>query len=502
MKRLNWIFLAMLFSISIAVLLPATAPAEEPAAPGAEPEAPSEVTQVAAEEAPGPDPGGAATLKKNPGAAADYVWVLMSAFLVFFMQAGFAMVETGFCRAKNATNLMMKNMLDYVMGSLAYMAVGFALMFGADKYGLFGTTGWFLTGSEYDVGRYLLYMFQIVFAATAATIVSGLVAERLKFKAYLIYSIMISLLIYPIYGHWVWGLGWLSKLPFGVGHVDFAGSGVVHTVGGWVGIAGAIVLGARLGKFDKDGRPRVIPGHSMTLAALGTFILWFGWFGFNPGSTLSAHQLRISVIAVNTNLAAAAGAAAAMMYTYTKTKKYDIGMTLNGALAGLVAITAPCAWVEAWAAVVIGAIGGVLVVISVFTVEKMGIDDPVGAFSVHGMGGVWGLLSVGIFADGTYGLYVTDAPMVKGLLYGGGVGQLIAQAIGAAVCVAWSFGLGFILFKAMDLAFGIRVPEEEEREGLDITEHGTPAYPDFQISSLPLGYTTEGSRTPPKVVAP
>ncbi len=432
-----------------------------------------------AEEAPGPDPTGAKTLAKDPGAPVDFAWVLMCAFLVYIMQAGFAMVESGFCRAKNATNLMVKNAMDFIMGSLAFMAVGFAIMFGADKFGLFGTTGWFLTGAEYDVKRYLLYMFQIVFAATAATIVSGAVAERLKFSTYFIYSIVISAIIYPLYGHWVWGGGWLAKLPFGAGHVDFAGSGVVHTVGGWVAIAGAMVLGPRFGKYGKDGRPRPIPGHSITLAMLGCFILWFGWFGFNPGSTLSAHQLRISVIAVNTNLAAAGGGAAAILFMYFRSKKWDVGMLINGILAGLVGITAPCAWVEAWAAVVIGAIAGILVVIAVLKVEKMGIDDPVGAFSVHGINGIWGLIAVGIFADGTYGLAVTDPPYVTGLLYGGGAGQLIAQLIGAVVCVVWAFTLGYITFKVMDLVYGIRVPLEEEIAGLDLGEHGSVAYPDF-----------------------
>ncbi len=267
------------------------------------------------------DPTGAATLRLNPQAPVDYVWVLVAAFLVFFMQAGFAMLEAGFCRAKNAVNLMMKNMMDLSMGSLAFMAVGFALMFGVDKWGLVGTTGWFLHGGDYDVGRYLLFMFQVVFAATAATIVSGAVAERLKFRGYLIYSLFVSALIYPIYGHWVWGGGWLSTLPFGLGHLDFAGSGVVHIIGGMVGLAGAIVLGPRFGKYAKNGTPRAIPGHSLTLAALGLFILWFGWFGFNAGSTLSAQELRISVIAVNTNLAAAAGALFALIVTYVKTKK-------------------------------------------------------------------------------------------------------------------------------------------------------------------------------------
>ncbi|MFA5118551.1 MAG: ammonium transporter [Candidatus Omnitrophota bacterium] len=425
------------------------------------------------------DPSGAQTLAANPQAPVDYVWILVCGFLVFFMQAGFAMVEAGFCRAKNATNLMAKNTIDFVIASLVFMAFGFAFMMGKDAHGLIGTSGWFLHGENYDVGKYLMFFWQLVFAGTAATIVSGAVAERMKFSAYFFYSLIVTAIIYPIYGHWVWGGGWLAKLPFGIGHVDFAGSGVVHTIGGFVGLAGAIVLGPRFGKFAKDGKPKAIPGHSITLAALGTFILWFGWFGFNPGSTFSAHQLRISVVAVNTNLAAAAGAACALLLVFAKTKKWDVGMMLNGCLAGLVAITAPCAWVEAWAAVVIGLIAGAIVVMSVYFWEARGIDDPVGAVSVHAMNGVWGLISVGLFADGTYGLGSTEAPLVRGLFYGGGAGQLIAQVIGAAVCVTWAFVLGLIMFKVMDKIFGIRVSPQEELKGLDIPEHGTPAYPNF-----------------------
>ncbi|GAB4291069.1 MAG: hypothetical protein Kow0067_17550 [Coriobacteriia bacterium] len=288
------------------------------------------------------DPTGAATLEADPGAPVDFIWMLVAAFLVYFMQAGFAMVEAGFCRAKNATNLMMKNLMDFVMGSLAYFVVGWAFMYGADKAGLIGTSQFLLGGDAYDVTVYRDFMFQVVFAATAATIVSGAVAERLKFKSYLIYSVIISAVIYPIYGHWVWGGGWLSSL----GHHDFAGSGLVHALGGLIGLAGAIVLGPRFGKYDTNGKPRAIPGHSIPLAALGVFILWFGWFGFNPGSTLSGHDLRMAVIALNTNMAAAAGAASALLLIYLKTKKFDIGMALNGALAGLVGITAPCAVVS------------------------------------------------------------------------------------------------------------------------------------------------------------
>ena len=402
--------------------------------------------------------------------AVDYVWILVCGFLVMFMQPGFAMLTAGFCRAKSATNLMAKNLMDLVIGSLAFFFIGYALMMGG-IHPFAGTQGWMLLGSNYDVGAYLGFFWMLVFAATAATIVAGAVAERLKFKAYLIYSVVVFALIYPIYGHWVWGGGWLSTLPFGMGALDFAGSGVVHAVGGFVGLAGAMVLGPRFGKFGENGKPRAIPGHSITLAALGVFILWFGWFGFNAGSTFSAHELRIAVIAVNTNLAAAAGALAALLIARWKTKRWDVSMALNGALAGLVAITAACAYVEGWAAVVIGLIGGALMYASVNFIERRGIDDPVGAVSVHGAGGLWGLLAVGFFADGTFG------PL--GLFYGGGGGQLLAQFISGVVVAAWAFGIGYLLFKAMDRAFGIRVSPQEELQGLDIAEHGMPAYPDF-----------------------
>ncbi len=424
------------------------------------------------------DPTGAETLKANPGLPLDYVWILISGFLVMFMQPGFAMLEAGFCRAKNATNLMAKNLMDYVMGSLVFFIVGYALMMGGDWHGLWGTKGWLMLGNYYDVSKYLNMFWMSVFCATAATIVSGAVAERLKFKAYLIYSIFVSVVIYPIYGHWVWGGGWLSRIPFGMGALDFAGSGVVHAVGGFVGLAGALVLGPRFGKYIK-GKTQVIPGHSITLAALGVFILWFGWFGFNAGSTCNAHHLRIAVIAVNTNLAAAAGALSALLIAFWKTKKWDVGMALNGAVVGLVAITAPCAWVEGWAAIVIGLIAGVVMYTSVRFFDARGIDDPVGAISVHGIGGLWGLLSLGLFADGTYGNYSLAKPYVTGLFYGGGWGQLIAQIISSIVVVIWAFGMGYLIFKLMDKAFGIRVSPREELQGLDIPEHGTPAYPDF-----------------------
>ena len=420
------------------------------------------------------DPTGAGSTEQ----AGNYVWVLVSAFLVMFMQPGFAMVGAGFTRAKNAGNFMMKNVMDFVIGSLTFFMIGYAIMMGGDWHGLWGTEGWLMLGDYYDVDAYLSMFWMLVFCATAATIVAGAVAERLKFKAYLIYSVVVSAIIYPIYGHWVWGGGWLSQLPFGMGALDFAGSGAVHAVGGFVGLAGAIVLGPRFGRFINK-KAGAIPGHSITLAALGTFILWFGWFGFNPGSTFNAHHLRIAVIAVNTNLSAAAGGVAALFLAYWRTKKWDIGMLLNGILAGLVAVTAPAAWIEGWAAIVIGLIGGGLMYASVKFLEAKGVDDPVGAVSVHGASGLWGLLSIGFFADGTYGNYSVEAPYVIGLFYGGGGGQLLAQLISVAVVSIWAFGMGYLTFKLMDRAFGIRVPPEEELQGLDIPEHGAPAYPDF-----------------------
>jgi Amt family ammonium transporter len=378
---------------------------------------------------------------------------------------------------------MAKNIMDFVIGSLAFFVVGYTILKGTDVSGIIGSGPLFLKGAQYDVGRYLDFFWQMVFCATAATIVSGAVAERMKFSTYLIYSAVVSLLVYPMYGHWVWGGGWLSKLPFGLGHLDFAGSGVVHAVGGMFGLAGAVALGPRFGKFSKEGKPNAIPGHSVTLAALGVFILWFGWFGFNPGSTFNAHHLRISVIAVNTTLAASAGGLMALVLVLIKTRNYDVGMALNGILAGLVAITAPCAWVEAWAAVLIGLIAGGIVVIGVYALERLRIDDPVGAVSVHGFNGIWGLVSIGFFADGTYGNYSTDGPFVTGLLYGGGSGQLIAQLIGAGVVALWAFTCGYILFKVMDALVGIRVSPQEELKGLDVFEHGGPAYPDFYVQN-------------------
>lgn len=371
---------------------------------------------------------------------ANYLWTLIAAALVFFMQAGFAMVETGFTRAKNAVNIMMKNLMDFAMGSIAFWAVGFGLMFGATSTGWFGTTDFFLSGWTPDGDPWVLafWMFQCVFAATAATIVSGAMAERTKFTGYLIYSALVCAFIYPIFGSWAWGSllngnGWLEKLGF----IDFAGSTVVHSIGGWAALAGAIVLGPRIGKYDKNGEVRAIPGHNIPLAALGVFILWLGWFGFNPGSTTTADK-SIAMIFVNTNLSAAAGAVLAMITSWVMFKKPDIGMSLNGALAGLVGITAGCANVSPTSSVIIGAIAGILVVLSVYLIDRLHIDDPVGAVSVHGVCGAWGTLAAGLFNMG--------GPTLK---------IVTTQLIGIGAAFVWAFGAAFILFKAIDLTLGV-----------------------------------------------
>ena len=410
---------------------------------------------------------------------ADTLWVLIAAFLVFFMQAGFAMVEAGFTRAKNAVNILMKNLIDFSMGSIAYWAIGFAIMFGAGGW-FMGFSGWFVP-SETDafsslewssVPTHAAWLFQLVFAATAATIVSGAMAERTRFRSYLVYSVFITGIIYPIVGHWIWGGGWLSNL----GMLDFAGSTVVHSTGGWLALMGAIVLGARTGKFNGNGRPRVIAGHNLPLAALGVFILWLGWFGFNPGSQMAADASAIALIAVTTNIAAAAGAIASMITAWAKLGKPDAGMALNGALAGLVAITAPCAFVEPWAAVVIGAIAGVVVVFSVLLLESLKVDDPVGAISVHGTCGALGTILLGVFHNEQGLLYAVD----KGAAFK----FLGVQALGVFAVLVWCVITGYILFSAIKVVVGLRVSQEEEMEGLDLREHGASAYPDFSVSSI------------------
>ncbi len=402
----------------------------------------------------------------------NIVWTCIAAFLVFFMQAGFAMVEAGFTRAKNAVNILMKNLMDFSVGTIAFFLVGFGLMFGASK-GWIGTSLFAMGGVEPGTDwNWTFLIFQTVFAATAATIVSGAMAERTKFIGYLTYSFFITLIIYPIFGSWAWnGLlsdgGWLEKLGF----LDFAGSTVVHSVGGWLALAGAIVLGPRVDKYGPNGEPKAILGHNIPLAALGVFILWFGWFGFNPGSTTTGDG-SIGYIAVTTNIAAAAGAILALITSWIVLKKPDASMALNGALAGLVSITAPCDGVSPMGALIIGAAGGVLVVFSVLFIDRvLKVDDPVGAVSVHGVCGLWGTLSVGLFN------------LESGLFYGGGIKQFGIQALGAGAAFAWAFGLGLILFFAISKTVGLRVSAEEELKGLDIGEHGMEAYSGFQIFS-------------------
>ncbi len=413
--------------------------------------------------------------------AIDTVWTLVAAFLVFFMQPGFAMVEAGFTRAKNAANIMMKNLMDFSIGSIAFWLIGFGIMFGVDKLGLFGTSGFFLNSANPSTGegqwQFAYWMFQIVFAATAATIVSGAMAERTKFPAYLIYSFFICALIYPVVGHWIWGGGWLGNK----GMIDFAGSTVVHSVGGWAALAGAMLLGPRLGKYNKDRTSNAIPGHNIPLAALGVFILWFGWFGFNAGSTTSGTNLSIATIAVTTNLAAAAAAITAMFTAWIKFGKPDTSMALNGALAGLVGITAPCACVSPLSAVIIGAVAGILVVLSVEFIDKvLRVDDPVGAISVHGVCGAWGTLSVGLFAQAAYG-ESSGAGAVNGLFFGGGLNQFFTQLTGVISVFIWVFGSALILFYIIKKTIGLRASDEEQLKGLDISEHGMESYAGFQI---------------------
>lgn len=402
--------------------------------------------------------------------AINTIWTLLAAFLVFFMQAGFAMVETGLTRAKNAGNIIMKNLMDFSIGSIAFFVVGFGLMFGSDIGGIIGMSGFLGMDPMEHLGLGVpleaFIIFQTVFAATAATIVSGAMAERTKFVAYVIYSAVISLIIYPVVGHWVWGGGWLSKMGF----IDFAGSTVVHSVGGWAALVGAAIIGPRIGKFGKDGKPTAIPGHSITLAALGVFILWFGWFGFNPGSTLAGTDMSIGKIAMTTNLAAAAGACVVMVLTWIRYGKPDVSMTLNGALAGLVAITAGCAAVSMIGSIIIGIVAGFVVVFGIEFVEKvLKIDDPVGAIGVHGICGSTGTLLVGLFAT------------EKGLFYGGGLTQLGVQALGVVSVAAWTLVTTFILFSIIKATVGLRVDKEHEETGLDLHEHGSEAYADFHV---------------------
>jgi ammonium transporter, Amt family len=417
----------------------------------------------------------------------DTLWTCLAAFLVFFMQAGFAMVESGFTRAKNACNIMMKNLMDLSIGSVAFWMIGFGLMFGASS-GWIGTSNFFYNGETGFDWAFLI--FQTVFCATAATIVSGAMAERTKYVSYLCYTLGITLIVYPIFGSWAWGGlldggGWLEggegtllAAMFGPEWAfhDFAGSTVVHSIGGWAALAGAIVIGPRLGKYGSDGRINAIPGHNIPMAALGVFILWLGWFGFNPGSTTAIQDGDFAFIAVTTNLAASGGAIAAMITSWVLFKKPDTSLALNGALAGLVGITAGCDAMAPHFALLTGVIAGTLVVFSVLFFDRLRIDDPVGAVSVHGVCGAWGTLAIGLFN------------METGLLVGGGATQLLVQIVGVLAGFIWAFPVSFGIFYAIKSTVGLRVSEQEEIDGLDIHEHGMHAYPIAMIAEGATGF--------------
>jgi len=410
----------------------------------------------------------------------DTLWVLITAFLVFFMNAGFALLETGLCQAKNAVNILAKNFIVFAVSSIAFWIIGFGLMFG-DGNGILGLGGWFLSGADNSpttgdaysgvfsalswagVPLTAKFFFQLVFAGTAATIVSGAVAERVRFFSFIMFSFILVALIYPIVGHWGWGGGWLA----GMGFTDFAGSTMVHSVGGWAALLGAVMLGARTGKYTGDGKVRPIPGHNMSLATLGTLILWLGWFGFNPGSTMAADPVAISSIALNTNMAAAAGCLTATLMSYLVLGKPDLSMILNGTLAGLVAVTAGCNSVSLTGSVIIGTIAGILVVYAVLFFDRVRVDDPVGALSVHLVNGVFGTAAVGLFA------------IKGGLFYGGGFRLLGIQMLGVLSIGLFVAAASALAWLALKVTLGIRVAAEEERVGLDLGEHGMEAYPGF-----------------------
>jgi Amt family ammonium transporter len=421
--------------------------------------------------------------------AMDTLWTLIAGMLVFFMNLGFACVESGLCRSKNTVTIMAKNFVVFAASSIAFLVLGWGLMFG-DGNAFVGTQGlWFVGGVDNSpamgdaykgvyssinwagVPLWTKFFFQLVFAGTAATIVSGAVAERIKFGAFYIFTFLLVGLVYPVTGHWIWGGGWAAKL----GMFDFAGSTVVHSVGGWAALAGIIVLGPRIGKYGKDGKVLPLPGHSLALATIGVFVLWFGWFGFNPGSTMAADAGAIGRIAVATNTAAAAAAISASITAWMLLGKPDLSMILNGALAGLVAITAPCAFVSIPSSLIIGLIAGVLVVLSVLFFDRVKLDDPVGATSVHLVCGIFGTICVGLFAQDHF----TPNTTGNGLLFGGGAGLLMAQLAGIVGVGAFVFGVSLIFWKIIAATIGVRVPADEEIEGLDIGEHGNVAYPDF-----------------------
>ena len=393
----------------------------------------------------------------------------------------------GFLRQKNMLGYMAHCFIDSTLGAIVFYLFGFALMFGGSKLvpgldfgnSFIGWDGFFLCGRSYDVQTIMFWLFQMVFATKTVSIIAGAVAERMKFVPYIIYSCLMCGLIYPIYGHWVWGGGWLSTLPFGAGVKDFAGCACVHTIGGIMAFVGAWVLGPRKGKYNPDGTPNAIPGHNLVYVVIGTFILAFGWFGFNAGSTLAATDLRMSVVASNTFIAAAAGASIMLFLTWAMTGYVDVLFICNGALAGLVAITAPCAYVAPWAAAIIGLLSALIMRGAVWLVEvKMKVDDPLGAVAVHAANGIWGMIAVGIFADGTYG-------GVSGLITGSGW-QLLAQAIGTVVAMAWAFAWGAAIFFGLKYTIGIRVSELVESDGVDTHIHGSPCYPIEQDFIAPM----------------
>ncbi|HTP82742.1 MAG TPA: ammonium transporter [Alphaproteobacteria bacterium] len=438
--------------------------------------------------------------------AINFTWTLVTGFLVMFMQAGFALVETGLCRAKNAGHTMSMNFMIYPMGMLGFYLCGFAFMFGGvgaistmggyaglnheitwtlfgKPFGILGWKGFLLQGAGYDTAAFALFLFQMVFMDTTATIPTGAAAERWKFSAFMIYGCCIGTIMYPLFGNWVWGGGWLSQLGvnfgLGHGHVDFAGSSVVHMQGGVIALIFAWLIKPRYGKYDKSGKlVHPITPHNIPMVMLGTFILAFGWFGFNPGSSLAASDLRIAVVAVNTMLASATGALGSTLWMWWfRTKKPDPSMMCNGMLAGLVAITCPCAFVSAGGASILGLVAGILVVESVFFFEKIGIDDCVGAISVHGVNGAWGCLSLGLFADGTYGDgWNGVSGTVRGLFYGGGMSQFWAELVGVTTCFVTLAVLSLIVYKFAEVIVGNRVPLEVEIEGLDVPEMGVPGY--------------------------
>ena len=480
-------FLKLILAVcTILILSSAWVMAEEPSAPpggasieqGAEQAAPALAEAAPAEATAAP--------AWDAKIAADTVWVLVTAFLVFFMNLGFATVESGLCRSKNTVNILSKNVIVFCVTVVFYWAIGFGLMF-ADGNSFFGTAGWFLAGADNSpatgdaysgifaslswtgVPLFAKFIFQLVFAGTAATIVSGAVAERIKYFSFFVFSAVMAIFIYPVVGHWIWGGGWLAtmKTPF----LDFAGSTVVHSVGGWAALMGAIILGPRIGKYTRDGKVNAIPGHNMSMATLGMFVLWFGWFGFNPGSTMAADADAIARVTINTCMAGAVGGVAATFASFITLGKPDLSMVINGILAGLVAITAPCNWVTPGGSFIIGVVAGLLVVYAVLFFDKIRVDDPVGALSVHLVNGVWGTLSLGLFA--------ADIGGIKGLFYGGGAAQLIAQIKGVVVVGVYAVIVSVIFWLIIKAVMGLRVAEEEEREGLDIGEHGLQAYPDF-----------------------